>query len=358
MIRVMLYGRGGEQATIDRLLARARAGEGGGLVLRGEPGIGKSALVTYAAERAGGMRLLRAAGVEAESTLAYATLHRLLRPVLGWTSRLPGPQAGALAVAFGLQAGATPDRFLVSVAVLTLLSEVAGTQPLLCLVDDVQWADTASAEVLAFVARRLEAEPVALLMAVRAGEGGDAEGTGLAQLELTGLDADDGAALLHERWGARLAPAVRAQLVRATGGNPLALIELPGSLTAGQLAGRDPLPEPLPLASELQRTFLERTRRQGPDVQQLLLLAAADGLAQLATIRRAAEGLGLDASALETGALADLVHLDGTAVVFRHPLMGAAVYHGASPAARRAAHQALAEAFGDEEEERRAWHRA
>jgi DNA-binding CsgD family transcriptional regulator len=357
----MLRGREREQAAIDRLLEGARAGEGGGLVLRGEPGIGKSALLAYAAGCADGMRALRAVGVEAESTLAYATLHRLLRPVLDRLERLPQPQARALGTAFGLLAGEAPDRFLVSMAVLTLLSEVAGERPVLCLVDDAHWADAPSAEALAFVARRLEAEPVGLLVAVREGEGREVDTAGMRELRLGGLQPAAAAALLEAQWSARrLAPAVRERLVRAAGGNPLALIELPGVLTEWPPTERGSLYEPLPLTRELERAFLGRARRREPEAQALLLLAAAEGAGQLGTIRGAAERLGLDPSLLETGELADLVRVDGPTVIFHHPMVRSAVYHGGSPSARRAAHRALAEALEGEEAEadRRAWHRA
>jgi DNA-binding CsgD family transcriptional regulator len=356
----MLLGRRREQAAIDRMLERTRAGEGGGLVLRGEPGIGKSVLLSYAAERADGMRVLRAVGVEAESILAFATLYRLLRPVLDRAQELPEPQARALGVAFGLEAGEAPDRFLVSVATLTLLSEVAGERPVLCLVDDAHWADTPSAQALTFVARRLEAEPLALLVAIREGEGWDIDTAGMEELHLAGLDPDAAAAILDARWGALLAPADRGRLVRATGGNPLALLELPGALTGWPLAGRDPLHEPPRLAGELERAFLERARRRKPEVQTLLLLAAAEGSGYVETIRRAAERLRLDPGLLESPDLADLVQIDGPTVEFRHPLVRSAVYHGANPAARRKAHQALAEALDGEEAQadRRAWHRA
>ncbi len=355
----MLQGRGAEQAAIDRLLEAVCTGEGGGLVLRGEPGIGKSALLAYAGQRAADLRVLRAVGVAQESMLAYATLQSLLRPVLGAAERLPGPQARALRAAFGLEEGEPSDRFLIAMAALTLLSEVAGEKPVVCLIDDLQWTDRPSAEALAFVGRRLEAEPVAMLAANREGEGLDVDMAGMPELHLTGLDSDAAMALLDSRWGPRLTPAVRDRLVHATGGNPLALLELPGSLSGWQLAGRDPLPEPLPLSEELIRVFRERARRREPEVQTLLLLAAAEGSGQLATIRRAADRLQLDPAPLESRDLTDLVSLEGGTVLFRHPLVHAAIYQGVSPFARREAHRALAEALeGDETQaDRRAWHR-
>src|SRR5262245_16133170 len=306
-----LHGRTREQAALDGLLAGARAGEGGGLVVRGEPGVGKSALLAYAAERAAGLGVLRAVGAESETLLAYAGLQRLLSPVLDRADRLPPPQARALGVALGLEAGLAPDRFLIALAALTLLSEAAGERPLLCLVDDLQWLDAPSAAAVAFVARRLAAEPVGLLLALREGEGRAPDTADLPELRLAGLDPGAAAALLEERWGARLTPAVRRRLAVATGGNPLALIELPGALTGEQAAGLAPLPEPLPLAGALERAFLERIRRRDAREQGLLLLAAADSPARLATLRRAAGALGLDAAALEAAPLADLLRREG-----------------------------------------------
>jgi DNA-binding CsgD family transcriptional regulator len=354
----MLWARDSEKAAIDRVLVAARAGHGGGLDLRGEPGAGKSALLAHAAELAGAMSVLTAAGAEAETALAYAMLHQLLRPVLGRLHGLPEPQARALAVALGHQAGAAPDRFMVSLAVLSLLSEVAGERPLLCLVDDTQWADVPSLDVVRFVARRIQSDPIALIAAGRAREDTALDGTGIEVLTVGGLDPASAASLLDERWGQRLAPTVRDALVRATAGNPLALVELPASLTAGQLAAREPLPDPVPLAGDLERVFLDRAGRLPPAQRTLLLLSAADGSASLATISRAAAELGVQAATVEMAG--DLVRVEGSTVVFRHPLVRSAVYHGATPAARRAAHLALTVALEgrDDEADRRAWHRA
>jgi DNA-binding NarL/FixJ family response regulator len=354
----MLVARERERAAMEGALEAARAGRGGGLVFSGEPGAGKSALLADAAERAGGMTVLAAAGAEAEATLAYATLHQLLRPLLGGLDQLPEPQARALGVALGLQAGATPDRFLVSLAALTLLAEAAGERPLLCLLDDAQWADVPSLEVVRFVARRIQSDPIALIAAVRAGGEGVVAGAQLEVLALGGLDGAAAAALLDERWGQRLAPGVREALVPATAGNPLALVELPGTLSAGQLAGRDPLPDPLPLAGDLERVFLERARRLPPGRRTLLLLCAAEGSGSLETIARAAADLGVEGPAADVPG--DLLSVDGPTVRFRHPLVRSAVYQGASAADRRAAHLALAGALQGREDEadRRAWHLA
>jgi DNA-binding CsgD family transcriptional regulator len=356
----MLHGREPEQAVIERLLEKTRAGVGGALVLRGQPGIGKSALLGYAVAAAADFRLLRAAGVEAESGLAYATLHQLLHPVLDVMTRLPVAQADTLRAALGLQQAEVPDRFLVAVAVLALMSEAAGEQPVLCVLDDAQLADRASVAALAFAARRLQSDPVAVLVAGRDLEGWDFDTAGMRELRLSGLGPGPAAAVLAERCGADLAPSVRDFLVRSTGGNPLALLEAAGALSGRQLAGRDPLPDPLPLAGGLERLFVDRIRRRPGQDQLLLLLAAAEGTGDLGVVGRAASLFGLDPHGLEAPELGDLLVIEGPAVSFRHPLVRSAAYHAASPATRRAAHLALAEALRatDAESDRRAWHRA
>ena len=355
----MLRGREDEQAAIDGVLDGVRAGEGGGLAIRGEPGIGKSALLAYAAERAHDMRVLRAVAVEAESELAFASLHQLVGPVLALVETLPAPQRHALLTAFGLGADARPDRFLVSVAVLTLLSEAAGERPVLCLVDDAQWADAPSLDALTFVARRIETEPIGLVLAIRDGEGRRVGPAGLTELRLAGLHPGAARALLDERWST-LDPAVRERVLRSSGGNPLALIELPGARADWEPGGLPPLGEPLPLAGELERAFLGRVRGRGPEVQTLVLIAAADGSGEVGTIGRAASRLGLDPGLLESEDLTDLLRIEGSAVSFRHPLVRSAVFYGAAPAERRAVHRALAEVLsgGEADADRRAWHRA
>lgn len=347
----MLVGREAEQRAIDDLLERARAQQGGGLVLRGEPGIGKSALLRYAADHAGDLLVLRATGVEAESTLAYAALHQLLHPILAQVDALPEPQAEALRTALGLAKGLQTQPFLVSAAALTLLSEAAGDHAILCLVDDAQWCDGPSLDAFSFVARRLAAESVALLIATRE------EGVGgVTELRLSGLDADAAAVLL----GDRIAPALRERFVASTGGNPLALLELPSTL--GRLGMH--VAEPVPLVGRLEHAFRERTRKLTTDARTVLLLAAADGTGRLATVRRAAHLLGADAGLLDTDEVAHLVRVDEDTVAFRHPLIRSVLYHGAPAHLRRAAHQALADALTgdgvdvDAEADRRAWHRA
>jgi DNA-binding CsgD family transcriptional regulator len=351
----MLRGRETEQAAIDTFLQRARDGRGGGLVVRGEPGMGKSALLAYARGRSSGMRVLATAGVEPEAELGYATLHRLLIPLLDRLDRLPEPQAGALRVVFAQRQGPVPDRFLVALATLSLLSELADDRPLLCLVDDAHWADRASLDTLGFVARRLDAEPIAMLLAARTAAGISAAAAGLADLPLTGLPEEAARALLREHGGDRLSPADQDELLSASGGNPLAIGEF-ATLTRQPVGGG----EPLPLADRLQRAFLEQAERHPATVQRLLLLIAADGSGRQDVLARAAAALGLETASLEVDELDELVTRGGTGVAFRHPLIRSAVYHGASPAERRAAHQALAAALADEptEGERRAWHLA
>ncbi|MFL6077916.1 MAG: AAA family ATPase, partial [Mycobacteriales bacterium] len=351
----MLVGRAAERAALDRLLAGARAERGGGLLLCGEPGIGKTALLEYAVERAAGdLRVLRTVGVEAESTLAYAALHHLLLPVLDRAAELPAGQAAALAGALRAQASpSAAEPFAVSVAALGLLSAVAGDRAVLCVVDDAHWVDTPSLHALAFAGRRLAAEPVALLLAARAEGAGAGLGrlTGLPELPVTGLDPDEAARLLP----AGLADGTRRRLIAAAGGNPLALRELPAAAPRGALAG-----DPLPLAGELERVFADRVRGYGGDAATVLLLAAAEGRA--APVRRAAGLLGADPAMLDSGALDAVAAVggDGTAVEFRHPLIRSAAYQAASPAARQEAHAALAEALaGDPDQaDRRAWHLA
>jgi DNA-binding CsgD family transcriptional regulator len=360
----MLYGRRAECDALERLLADARRSRSGALVVRGEAGVGKSALLDHAAGRAEGMTVLRAAGVESEAELPFAALHQLLRPVLELAGRLPGHQAAALAGALGLgPAGErgtdeARDRFLVSVAVLSLLAEAAEARPVLGLVDEAQWLDRSSAETLGFAARRLEAEGVVLLFAARDGDPREFPADGLPQLQLGGLDAEPAAALLAAVAGADLPAAVVDRLVERTGGNPLALLELPGTLDPGQLAGRAPLEDVLPLTARLERTFGERVRRLPDDTRTLLLVAAAETAGDPATVLRAGARLGVDAGALDPAEAAGLVRT-GDRLRFRHPLVRSAGYRTATLAARQAAHQALAEVLaGGDTADQRAWHLA
>jgi DNA-binding CsgD family transcriptional regulator len=346
----MLVGRGVECAAVERLLLEARASRSGALVVRGEPGIGKSALLDYAVERAEDMRVLRGAGIESESELAFAALHRVLRPVLDLLDRLPEPQADALRAAFGLISGRAGDRFLIAAGALTLLSEAA-EDPLLCVVDDAQWLDGASADALAFAARRLEAEGIVMLFAAR----DEAALDGLPELRLDGLDGDAAAALL----AADLSPPLRARVLESTRGNPLALLELAQTLTADQLTGRELVPDPLPIGAALEKAFLERAHRLPEQTQTLLLLAAADDTGDLGTVLAAARTLGLDDRALDPAEADGLLRASPNGLEFRHPLVRSAVYQGAPFNERRSVHLALAGALDSEEEaDRRAWHNA
>jgi tetratricopeptide (TPR) repeat protein len=351
----VLLGRESECATIDGLLDAARASRSGVLVLRGDAGIGKTALLERALARAGGMRVLSGAGVEAESELPFAGLHQLLWPILDLADELPDVQAGALRSAFGLSADRVEDRFLVSVAVLSLLTAAADAQPLLCVIDDAHWLDGASADALVFVARRLQADPIAMLIGAREGDARRFEAPGLPELPLAGLRGAQAAALLD---GA-LPAVVRDELVGVTGGNPLALLELPGALTDDELAGRAPLRLDLPLNERIEQAFMARVAPLADDARRMLLLAAADDSGEVGTLLRAAEGVGVGPDALDAVERAGLLAAEGPRLRFRHPLLRSAVYRAAGFAERRAAHQALAASLDDgADADRRAWHRA
>jgi DNA-binding CsgD family transcriptional regulator len=356
----MLHGRQKECAAIDRLLAAAGGQRSGALVIRGEVGVGKSALLAYAADRAAGrMQVLWGSGVESESELAFAALHQLVRPVLDHVERLPGPQATALQGAFGLAATHGRDRFLIGVGALSLLAEVAEERPLVCLVDDAQWLDQPSTDALSFAARRLEAEGIVLLVAARDDDLHAFTAPSFQELRLTGLDADAAADLLTEQSPAWLAPNVRERLIETTQGNPLALLELLGSLSADQLAGRAPLPNPLPVSAGVEQVFLERVRRLPDPTQTLLLAVAAEETGDPAVILGAGRALGTGVQALEMAELAGLVRITEGRIRFHHPLVRSAVYRGATFTQRQAVHQALAAALpGEEHADRRAWHRA
>ena len=354
----MLVGRQVETEVLDGLLADSRDGQSATLVLRGEAGIGKSALLAYVAECADGMEVLRATGIQSETELAFAGLHQLLRPLLDRIHRLPEPQAAALRAAFALSGETTDDRFRVALGVLGLLCDVAEERPLLCLIDDAQWLDDSSTDALLFVARRLHAEGIVLLFAAREGDERRFEARDIAMLTLPTLDPDAAGALISGVC-AGIAPAVRTRLVEQAAGNALALVELPTALSGTQLSGAEPLPETLPLTRDIEALFLERVRRLPSATQQQLLLVAADEAGSLAPVLRAAEVAGIGAEALGPAEEVGLVCVAGTHVELRHPLVRSAIYHGASSSERRAAHLALAEALsGEFESDRRAWHRA
>src|SRR3954447_8126097 len=355
----MLHGRVAECAALARLLDEARASHSGVLVLRGEPGLGKSALLEEAMERAIGFQVLRAVGVESEAQLAFAGLHQLLRPEFHLIDRLPDPQAAPLSGAFGLSADGTDNRFVLSIAVLSLLSEACEEGPVLCLVDDAQWLDRPSADALRVCSRRLGAEGVAVLIA--AGEDGarSFDAPDLPELRLEGLDAESAGRLLAERAGSPIAAGVMERLTAETEGNPLALTELPHVLSAEQLAGRGPLPEPLPIGADLKRSFLERVALLAPDSRAALLFVAAAGTGDSTAVSHAARSAGVELRMLAPAEAAGFVRMGASGVEFRHPLVRSAIYGGAGQDERRAVHRALADALGDEAHaDRRAWHLA
>jgi DNA-binding CsgD family transcriptional regulator len=354
---VVLYGRDAERAEIGALLDAARDSRSGVLVLRGEAGIGKTALLEDARQRADDMHVLAARGVESESELPFAGLHQLLRAALSLLDRLPEPQSAALRGALGLVDRQGDDRFLISLACLTLLSELAERRPVLCLIDDAQWLDTPSADALLFVARRLEAEGIVMLFATRETRG-RLDARALPASELERLDSASAASLLGQAFGPTIAPSVRDVLIEQAGGNALALVELPAAFTGAQLAGSAALPETIPLTPDLERMFLERTKGLPPPTQQLLLIIAADETGRISTVLRAGETLGIAVEEMLPAEQAGIVFVSGRTVEFRHPLVRSALYQGASSGERRAVHLALAEATDDHEADGRAWHRA
>ena len=349
-------GRSSERQALDRLLADARQGRSGVLVIRGEAGVGKTALMRYATDRASGFRVAQISGVESERELPFAGLHQLCAPLLGHLDALPAPQQDALRVALGVMSGAAPDRFLVGLATLSLLAEVAEKQPLLCLVDDLQWLDDASGQVLGFVARRLLAEPVAIVFAVREPSVAP-ELSGLPELRLEGLGHDDAGALLATVVPGRLDERVRERIIAETRGNPLALLELPQGMSAAELAGGFGHPGAV-MQSGIEDAFRRRLASLPADTRRLMGLAAADPVGDPLLVWRAAERLGLDPQAATPAVEAGLLELRAQ-VRFRHPSVRSAAYRSAPPAERRAMHAALAEATDSQlDPDRRAWHRA
>jgi len=355
--RVMLWGRRPQCEALDLLLAEVRTGRSRVLVVCGEPGIGKTALLGYAAETASDFRVARADGVESEMELPFAALNQLCGRMLGRLDRLPGPQRDALGVAFGLRPGSAPDRFLVGLAVLGLLSEAAADQPLMCLIDDAQWLDRASAQALAFVARRLDAESVALLFGTRdPAAGGDL--AGLPGLLVEGLPDTDARAMLAAVIPGRLDDRVRDRIIAEAGGNPLALLELPHGMTAAGLAGGFGLPGAGPLSGRIEDIFRRRLAPLPATTQRLLLLAAAEPTGDPVLLWRAADRLGIGAGAADAAKSGGLLVV-GARVTFRHPLVRSAIYRSASLQDRRKVHRALAEATDPQlDPDRRAWHLA
>jgi DNA-binding CsgD family transcriptional regulator len=343
----MLIGREPELGQLDGLLGEARLGRGRALTLRGNAGIGKTVLLDYAVRQASGFQVLHYTAVESEAELPFAGLQALLGPLLDRVPEIPEPQARALRAALALESIATTNRLAVYAAVLSLFGEAAERIPLLVVVDDAHWLDRPSAEALTFAARRLTAESLALLFAVREGEGTDF-GAALPTIELEPLETAASMELLHERFGSTIAAEVARHLAEATGGNPLALLEVAPLLSEAERVGREPVPDHLPASESVERTVRRTLRRLAPEARRALLVAAASESAT-----------GGDLAALEPAEEAGLVRIHAGSVAFRHPLVRSAVYHAASADERRAAHRTLADALtAEEDSDRRAWHLA
>lgn len=351
-----LIGRRAERQALNALLDAVRAGESRVLVLHGEPGVGKTALLDHIRVRAVGCRIEGAAGVQAEMELPFAGLHQLVAPMLDSVGRLAGPQRDALQTAFGLSSGPTPDRFLIGLAVLNLVSEVAEEQPLCCFIDDTQWLDRASVQALAFVGRRLQAESVGLVFAARTSA--REELAGLPELALKGLGEHDAQALLDSVLTAPLDPSVRDRVIAETGGNPLALLELFRGLTPAELAGGFGLPGAVPIATSIEEEFRARLDTLPIGTRRLLQVAAAEPVGDPTLVWRAAGHLGVELAAAAPAAEAGLIDSGGI-LRFRHPLVRSAAYRSASVEERAAAHRALAQATDpDLDPDRRSWHLA
>jgi hypothetical protein len=346
-----------ERDMLDRLIEAVRAGESQALVVRGDAGVGKTVLLDYLAGRApdAGCQVARATGVQSEMELAFAGLHQLCTPLMDRAERLPVPQHDALRITFGLAAGPPSDRFFVGLALLSLLSEAGRERPLICLVDDLQWLDRASAQALGFAARRLAADPVGLVFAARE-PGGDL--AGLPELEVGGLRDEDARALLVAALTGPLDAQVRDLIVAETRGNPLALLELPRGLSPAELAGGFGLPGAAPLTGRIEDSFARQLDALPDQTRRLVQLAAADPSGDRSLVWRAAGRLGIPVRAGESAEEAQLVEFGGQ-VRFRHPLARSAAYRSAAPPARRKLHAALAEVTDPiADPDRRAWHRA
>jgi hypothetical protein len=354
-----MAGMGLGQPSVQ-LLGRERecAGAAGMLVVRGEPGIGKSALLDYARQLAPPMLILSASGVQAESDLAFAGLHEVLRPIVGYLGGLLGTQPQALAGALGLAPSSHADRLLISAAVLGLLAAAAEDQPVLCLIDDAHWIDRPSAEALVFTARRLRAERLAIVFAAREGEASRFEAAGLPELTLTGLGRG-AAAMVFAARVRQAAQGVRDRLLAEADGNPLALLELAGGLSPEQLAGSVPLPDAIPITPRLESVFLQRAGRLPSPSRAALLITAADNTGDVAAVLQAMAALQLTAGALDLAQQAGLIQITGATITFRHPLVRSALYQAATLSQRQQAHAALAGALaGEEHTDRRIWHQA
>ncbi|MFG2884775.1 ATP-binding protein [Streptomyces sp. NPDC048297] len=350
-----MLGRQRECGGIDGLLRAVRSGDGSALVLLGAAGIGKTALLDHTARQASDARLARISGVEAEKEFAYSALQQLCTPLLDLRGLLPAPQRDALGVALGLEPGSAPDRFVVGMAVLGLLSEASRQRPVVCLIDDAQWVDTVSLQVLSFVARRLHAEPVGMLFATRTG---DEALAGLPRLELSGLRDEDAGRLLDTVLLAPLDERVRGRILAEAHGVPLAVLELARRATPGQLAGGFAVPDLSTPSARIESLYADRVAALPHESRLLLLIAAAEPLGDPVLIWRAAALLGVDRKAAAKTQSSGLLEI-ADRVLFRHPLVRSAVYHAAPPAERRAVHRALADVTDARRDpDRRAWHRA
>jgi DNA-binding CsgD family transcriptional regulator len=350
-------GRTIEREYLDRLFENVRAGQSQVVVIRGEAGLGKTALLRHAVGQASGFKVAQIAAIESEMELPFAGLHQLCAPMLSQIDTLPEPQREALGIAFGLCVGNAPDPFLVALAALSLLAQIAEEQPLLCVVDDAQWLDAASAQILGFVARRLLAESIGMVFAVRE-PGDERELARLPRLRLTGLDDKDAHALLASVVSGLLDASVRDRIVAETRGNALAIIEMARGMTSAELAGGFALPDAGDVPAQIEQHYRQLIDQLPATTQQLMLLAAADPVGDATLLWRAALQLGLALESAEPAAAAGLLEV-GARVRFRHPLVRSAVYRSAPPAARRAVHEALATATDpDTDPDRRAWHRA
>ncbi len=354
----MLWGRDAERARIGRLLEQARAGSGGALLVLGEPGIGKTALLEDTSARAEGFEALWATGVEVETELPYSGLFELLRPLSGGIAGLPPRQAVALRTAFAEAADEQVDGFAVAAAALTLLADASAAGPVLCFVDDLQWLDAASATALAFLARRIESERVAMVFAAREHTPGVARLRGVPTLRLDGLDAAAARAVLAEDATGDLPEPVVSALLRTGGGNPLALRELLGALEPAEWSGRTPLPEPLPVGEGIADVYLRELDALPPAARTALLVLAVSGRTAPELLLPAITALTGDPAALDPAERASLVRLTTSGLRFRHPVLRSVVHQRATLAERQAAHHALAETHSAGPAEERAWHRA
>src|SRR4051812_42030263 len=350
-----LRGRASECILLDELVAAIRRGESRSLVLRGDAGIGKTALLDYLISSASDLTVVRAVGVQSDMELGFASLHQLCAPLLDRLPELPDPQRRAVEIVFGLSAGPAPDRFFVGLAVLGLFAAAAEQRPLLCIVDDAQWLDQASALTLAFVTRRLLAEPVGIVFAAR--EPGE-ELQHLSEMEVRGVHNGDARALLSSAVRFKLDERIRDRIIAETRGNPLALLELPRGLTATEMAGDFGLVGAQALTGRIEESFVRRLEALSDDARRLVLVAAAEPTGDPLLLWRAAERLGIESAAAGAAEAPGMLTI-GERVTFRHPLVRSAVYRSAAAEDRRTVHLALAEATDREHDpDRRAWHLA